>query len=82
MAEEKIVTLNFRKLLKATSRTKRKSRTLHYLRAFLEKKSDKTRIDVRLSRNIWSMGSKGALGKIKIKLRKLDDGTLVAENAE
>ncbi len=79
MAEEKIVTLNFRKLSKPVRRTKRKSVTVNYLRSFLEKKSDKVKIDRKLSEKIWSISSRKTIGKIRIKLRKLDDGTIIAE---
>ena len=79
MAEEKIVTLNFRKFLKSSSRTKRKKRAIHYLRSFLQKKSGKVKIDVKLNRQIWSRSATGTLGVIRIRLRKKDDGSLVAE---
>lgn len=81
MAEEKIVTINFRKLSRGSPRDKRKGKAMHALRAFLEKKSDKVKIDSKLSYNIWSKSSRGTIGKVKIRIKKQDDGTTSAELA-
>lgn len=82
MAEEKLVVLNLRKILKNSPRGKRRSRASHALKNFLQKKSNKVRVDAKLNQRMWSVGSRGTIGKVRIKVKKRDDGTVSAETAE
>jgi large subunit ribosomal protein L31e len=84
MVEEKIITLNLRKKIIGKARWKRSRSTLNVLKEILKKqtKSDKIKIDKKLNEKIWSRSSEKPSTKLKIKLTKLDDGSVKVELIE
>lgn len=84
MAEEKVVTVTFRKQLRLAPRDRRKKHFVNYLRSYLKKKSPtgKVKIDMGLNKKIWETASGKPIGKFRIKITKRDDGTVVAEQVE
>lgn len=83
MAEEKILTINLRKKLVKTKKWKKAKNYLKVLRELLRRKfkTDKIKIDGKLNEKIWGKGIENPPSKLKIKVIKLDDGTIKAELA-
>jgi large subunit ribosomal protein L31e len=81
MVEEKIVTINLRKKIIEKARWKRSKTALRILREILKKqtKSEKIKIDKKLNEKIWSRSSERPLAKLRIKVTKLDDGSVKVE---
>ncbi len=81
MAEEKILTINLRKKLVKTKKWKKAKNYLKVLREFLRRKfkTDKIKIDGKLNEKIWEKSIENPPYKLKIKVIKLDDGTIKAE---
>jgi large subunit ribosomal protein L31e len=84
MVEEKIITLNVRKILIESPKWKRSSSYLKILRKLLEKrmKTDKIKIDKKLNERIWKGGIKNPPPKIRVKIIKSDDGSVKIETVE
>jgi large subunit ribosomal protein L31e len=83
MAEEKIITLNLRKVSFRYPRWERSSGCLKYLKNTLKKKfrTEKIKVDKKLNEKIWKSGSQKPPSKLRVKLTKLEDGTLKVEEA-
>lgn len=81
MVEEKIVTINLRKKITEKARWKRSKSVLRILKEVLKKqtKSDEIKIDKKLNEKIWSRSSERPPTKLRIKLTKLDDGSVKVE---
>ena len=75
--EEKIITLNLRKKIIEASRWKRKPKTVRLLRKIImnRTKAKKVAIDNKLNESIWKLKK----NKIRIKMIKLDDGSVRLE---
>lgn len=84
MAEEKILTVNLRRLVVKKPRIRRAKQSLTVLRKILKKiaKTEKVTIDKKINEKIWSRGAKKPMGKLKIKLIKVDDKSFRAELEE
>ena len=78
MAEEKFLTINLRKKLTKKPKWKRSKSAVLILRDILKSqmKTEKIKIDKKLNEKIWERGSKKPLTKFRVKLKKLDDGTI------
>jgi large subunit ribosomal protein L31e len=81
MVEEKILTINLRKKLVKTKKWKKAKNYLKVLRELLRRKfkTDKIKIDGKLNEKIWEKSIENPPYKLKIKVIKLDDGTIKAE---
>ena len=84
MAEEKILTINLRRFVVKKPRIRRGKQSITVLRNFLKKiaKTEKVAIDKKINEKIWSHGAKRTMGKMKIKLIKVDDKSFRAELEE
>jgi large subunit ribosomal protein L31e len=75
MPEEKILTINLRKICKKTARWKRASFASHWLRKILERSiKQKVKIEQKISEKIWEKGGKKLPSKIRVKLVKTEKG--------
>jgi large subunit ribosomal protein L31e len=83
MAEEKIVIFNLRKLSVETPKLRRSQDTMSILRRQLAKlsKNGKASIDPKISEKVWSRGVRMPAKKLKLKVTKMDDGSVKAELA-
>ena len=79
MAEERIVTINLRRILMKYPRWKRANVAIRALKEVLKKnaKAEKLKIDAKLNEKIWKI--KNASTKIKVKIVKVDEKTYKAE---
>ena len=75
MPEEKILTINLRKICKKSARWKRASFAAHWLKKFLEKNvKQKVKIEPKISEKIFEKGGKKLPPKIRIKILKTEKG--------
>ncbi|OYT42109.1 MAG: hypothetical protein B6U78_02070 [Candidatus Aenigmarchaeota archaeon ex4484_224] len=83
MADEVVITVNFRKKVYKTPRYKRSKRTINLLRQFLKKisKGKEVKIDRKISEAIFKH-SKKPITKIKIKVIKESEEKYRAELVE
>lgn len=81
MAEEKIITLNLRKILVEYPKWKRSSGYIRILRRIIEKrmKTNKIKIDKKLNEKIWRRGAKNPSFKVRVKIIKCEDGSVKVE---
>lgn len=83
MAEEKIIILNLRKDSLKTPKWRRGKDIISILRRKVGKisRSEKVKIDPKINEKFWSRGPKNPEKKLKIKIRKNDDGSVNCELA-
>jgi large subunit ribosomal protein L31e len=75
MPEEKILTINLRKICKKTARWKRASFASHLLKKILERNvKQKVKIEQKISKKIFEKGGKKLPNKIRLKLVKTEKG--------
>ncbi len=81
MAEEKTLVINLRRDALKTPKHRRSRDAMSILRRRVAKfsKSGKVKIDPKTSERIWSRGAKNPHMRIRIKVRKLDDGSVETE---
>lgn len=81
MAEEKVLVFNLRRDALKAPKWRRSKDVASLLRGRLMKfsKSGKVNIDSRISEAIWSRGSRSPLMRLRLRIRKLDDGSVKAE---
>lgn len=81
MVEEKIITINLRKKVIEKARWKRSESIVRLLKDVLKKqtKAEKIKIDKKLNEKIWRRGAEKPPTKLRIKLIKLDDGSVKVE---
>ena len=81
MAEERTLTINLRKDALKTPKHTRSEDALSILRRRVAKfsKTGKVRIDPKISERVWSRGTKNPHLKLRVKVRKLDDGSVETE---
>jgi len=84
MADEKILTVNLRKLLVKKPRVTRGREALSVLRKILKKitKAEKITIDNKINEKVWTRGTKKPISTLRIKLTKVDDKSFKAELEE
>jgi large subunit ribosomal protein L31e len=82
MVEEKILTLNLRKKLIEKPRWKRSNSVVKILKDVLKErtKAEKIKIDEKLNKKIWVRSIKKPLTKLRVKVTKLDDGSVKVES--
>lgn len=80
--EEKIITISIRKKTLESTKWRRASNAAKILKSILKKR---LKTDVKLSKEvnekIWSRGIKNPVGKLRVKIVKIDDKTSKAELA-
>jgi len=78
MPVERVYTINLRKELIETPRWRRANRAIKLIREFVQRhmKSDKIKLDQRLNEKIWERSGKKPVMKLRIKVKKDDDGTV------
>ncbi len=83
MVEEKILILNLRKDLVKTPKWRRSKSIASLLRKRVAKfsKTGKVKIDAKISEQLWSRGIKSPPTHLKVKIKKLDDGSVEAQLA-
>lgn len=81
MAEEKIIILNLRKDSLRTPKWRRTSDAVSILRRRIAKfsKGGRVKIDRRTNDTIWSRGARTPKMRLRIKVKKLDDGSVETE---
>lgn len=81
MAEEKVMVFNLRQAALKTPKQRRSRDIISILRRGAAKfsKNGEVKIDPKISEKIWSRGRKNPQMKLKIKLRKLDNGSVETE---
>ena len=83
MADEKIITINIRKKLKAGPYWRRSSAASKLIRDILQKHSKKRiKIDKSINEKVWKSGMQSPNTKLKIKIISVDDKTAKAELVE
>lgn len=81
MAEEKVIIFNLRKDALKTPKWRRSGDAASILRRQLAKfsKTGKVKIDSKTNEKIWARGVKYPTMKLRIKVKKLDDGSVETE---
>lgn len=81
MAEDKILVFNLRKAALKTPKTRRSGDVLSILRRRAAKfsKNGKVKIDERTNLAIWARGRKSPKLSLRLKIKKLDDGSVETE---
>ena len=79
MAEEKVLTINFRDGLLKYPKWKRSERLVRLVKNKISRitKNDNVKIDQELNKMIWSKGASGAPKKLKIKISKEGESFIV-----
>lgn len=81
MAEEKVLVFNFRRASLKTPKLRRSRDLVSILRRRIAKlsKNGQVKIDPKLNAKIWSRGRKAPYMRLKMRIRKLDDGSVETE---
>lgn len=81
MAEERTLTINLRRDALRAPKHRRSGDALAILRRRLSKlsKTGKVKIDMGTSERVWSRGTKNPHYRLRIRVRKLDDGSVETE---
>jgi len=84
MAEEKILTINLRKKLVKVAKWRRAKDYVKFLRERLKRnfKTEKIKIDKKLNEKIWERSMENPPVKLRVKVVKLDDGSVRVELME
>lgn len=78
--EERAYTINIRKGTLTSPKWEKSNDSVVFVRNFLKRhmKTKEVRIDNSISEKIWEHGNKYPAGKIKVKVRKDDEGVVTA----
>lgn len=78
--EERAYTINIRRGTLTSPKWEKSNDSVVFVKKFLERhmKTKDVKIDNSISEKIWEHGSKYPAGKIKVKVRKDDDGVATA----
>ncbi len=83
MAEEKTVVFNLRKDSTKTPKWKRSKGAVSVLRRRLAKfsRTGEVKLDGKISEAIWARGARKPQTRIRVRVKKLDDGSVEAQLA-
>jgi large subunit ribosomal protein L31e len=82
--KERIYVINLRKDFIKKPRWKRANRAIRFIREFIKKhmKAEKVKISKSINEKIWERSRQKPPGKIRVKARKLDNGTVEVQAVE